>query len=318
MDHHARNLGMSALGLAFLSVAWTKEKLRGYAPDRLPKTDVEARIAYILNVFTALRRFLPDAVDLRGRDVLEVSPGASLGNGALFLAMGARSYHAIDVFGLAAGEDPAFYGLLLDRFAESQGSRAQARHAHGPQTDLGHADLAPADLAPADLARARACTAARDPGAFSYAVDRSFDIPALAQGRSFDLIVSCAAFEHYDDIAQAIGGLTRVARPGCAMAHIIDMQTHSRWIRAHDPNNIYRYPEALYRFFACPGQPNRKRPVDYIRGFAAAGWEDVRIVPSRTVPPELLGPSLQGLAAPFDAAAMDMAVLDGALTGRLA
>ncbi|HEV7440765.1 MAG TPA: hypothetical protein VGN94_14250 [Methylobacterium sp.] len=197
----------------------------------MPKTDVEARIAYILNVFTALRRFLPDAVDLRGRDVLEVSPGASLGNGALFLAMGARSYHAIDVFGLAAGEDPAFYGLLLDRFAESRGLRAQARHAqashaHGAQTDLGHADLAladlaladlaqtdlaqtdvaPADLAQTDLARARACTAARDPGAFSYAVDRSFDIPALAQGRSFDLIVSCAAFEHYDDIAQAIGG----------------------------------------------------------------------------------------------------------------
>ncbi|KAB1075272.1 methyltransferase domain-containing protein [Methylobacterium planeticum] len=299
MRDEARHLGMSVLGLAFLGVAWTKEQLRGYAPDRLPKTDAEGRIAYLLNVFASLRRFLPEGTDLRGRDVLEVSPGASRGNGALFLAMGARSYHAIDVFGLAAGEDPALYGRLLDRFGETADAPAGCA----------------ADFA-ADLARARALTAGGPSEAFSYAVGRSFDIPALADGRDFDLIVSCAAFEHYDDVPGAIAGLTRVARPGCVTAHIIDMQTHSRWIREHDPNNIYRYPEALYRVFACPGQPNRKRPVDYVRGFEAQGWRDVRFEPARTIAPALRKASLTGLAAPFDDPAMAMTVLDGALTAR--
>lgn len=284
-----RNLEMTILGLGFLGLAWGKNRLHGYTtPNRVATSDVEGKVAYLLDIFASLRRFLPPHVDLRGRDVLELSPGASRGNGVLFLALGARSYHAIDVFDLAGGEHPAFYDRLLDAFPE------------GRETD-----------------RERARTIARTPSApeFGYAVGRDFDIRRLAGGRSFDLIVSCAAFEHYDDPAQAIAGLTQVARPGCGTVHIIDLQTHSRWIRERDPNNIYRYPEPIYRLFRFPGQPNRQRPTDYVRSFEAEGWSDVRFVPSRTIDPALRGVSLRGLAAPF-AGRDDMSVLDGALTGR--
>jgi hypothetical protein len=220
MTYDLRNLEMIILGLGFLGLAWSKYRLRGYVtPNTVAKSDVEGKIAYLLDIFASLRRFMPPNFDLRGRDVLELSPGASRGNGALFLAMGARSYHAIDVFDLAASEDRDFYELLLDRFAEGTEE---------------------------DRERARAITSASDAGEFGYAVGRDFDIPRLAEGRTFDLIVSCAAFEHYDNVPGAVAGLTRVARPGCQTVHIIDLQTHSRWIREHDPNNIYRYPEAIY------------------------------------------------------------------------
>ncbi len=277
------------LGLGFLGLARGKNKLNGYAtPNGIAKSDPEGQIAYLLDIFAALRRFLPADFDLRGRDVLELSPGASRGLGVLFLALGARSYHAIDVFDLAGGEDPGFYTRLLDRFPEGR---------------------------TADRTRAHAFAGTPGLREFGYAVGRDFDIRRLADGRRFDLIVSCAAFEHYDSPASAIADLTGVARPGCQTVHIIDLQTHSRWIRQQDPNNIYRYPESLYRLFAFPGQPNRQRPADYVRDFEAEGWSDVRFVPSRTVEPALREASLSGLAVPF-AGRDDMAILDGALTAR--
>ncbi|MHC2467162.1 methyltransferase domain-containing protein [Bradyrhizobium embrapense] len=289
MTRALRQFEMTVLGLGFLGLAWSKAKLRGYAtPNAVSKSDVEGQIAYLLDIFGSLRRFMPPEFDLRGRDVLELSPGASRGNGVLFLAMGARSYHAIDVFNLAGDEDPVFYELLLDRFAGGT---------------------------EADRARARVVTSTPGAREFSYAVGPDFDIPGLAGGRTFDLIVSCAAFEHYDSVPDAVAGLTQVARPGCEAIHIIDLQTHSRWIREQDPNNIYRYPEAIYRLFRFPGQPNRLRPADYIAAFKAQAWGDVRFVPSRTVDPALRDISLAGLAAPF-AGQGDMIVLDGALTAR--
>ncbi|KRE15971.1 hypothetical protein ASE66_09300 [Bosea sp. Root483D1] len=284
-----RSLDMTILGLGFLGLAWGKSGLHGYAtPNRVATSDEAGKIAYLLDIFAALRRFMPPQFDLRGRDVLELSPGASRGNGVLFLALGARSYHAIDVFDLAGDEDPAFYERLLDCFSEGR---------------------------EADRERARAIARTASTREFGYAVGRDFDISRLAQGRSFDLIVSCAAFEHYDSPAEAIANLTRVARPGSESIHIIDLQTHSRWIRERDPNNIYRYPEAIYRLFRFPGQPNRQRPADYISSFSAEGWSDVRFVPSRTIDPALREASLRGLAAPF-AGRDDMSILDGALTAR--
>jgi hypothetical protein len=284
-----RSLEMKILGLGFLGLAWSKDRLRGYAtPNTVAKSDVAGQIAYLRDIFASLRRFMPPQFDLRGRDVLELSPGASRGNGVLFLAMGARSYHAIDVFDLAGDEDPAIYQMLLDGFPEG---------------------------IEADRERARTIACASGAREFGYAVGRDFDIPRLAEGRTFDLIVSCAAFEHYDSVADAVAGLTQVARPGCETIHIIDLQTHSRWIREHDPNNIYRYPEPIYRLFRFPGQPNRQRPADYVQAFKTLDWSDIRFVASRLIDPELREVSLRGLAAPF-AGQDDMIMLDGALTAR--
>lgn len=293
MTHALRNAAMYTVGLGFMALAWSKDKLTGYStPNTVSPDDLAGRVEYLNDVFDSLMRHLPKDFDLMGKDVLELCPGSSRGVGAIFLAHGARSYHAVDAFPLAARETAEFHELVLDCLPDGDARRE-------------------------DVERARAIVRARGgDGLFTYATARDFDVVALAGGRRFDLIVSCAAFEHYDDIEKTIADCTEVARPGCQSAHIVDFQTHSRWIREHDPNNIYRYPESLYRLFGFPGQPNRRRPRDYRRAFKANGWDEVTVARSRVVAPELIGPSTTGLAAPFDGPDMEMTMLDGVVLAR--
>jgi hypothetical protein len=57
------------------------------------------------------------------------------------------------------------------------------------------------------------------------------------------------------------------ARCGGHEARRQDRQTHSRWIREKDPNNIYRYARWFYRLFYSSGQLNRVRLAEYARFF---------------------------------------------------
>jgi SAM-dependent methyltransferase len=100
----------------------------------------------------------------------------------------------------------------------------------------------------------------------------------LGEGQ-FDVIVSNAAFEHFDDVPDVARQLARVVKSGGKLSVHIDLKTHSRWIRDKDPANIYRYPGWLYRLFYFPGQPNRVRPADYRQAFTDAGWKNVRTSP---------------------------------------
>lgn len=289
MRYFLRNGTMTALGLGILAAVWAKHRIRGYTkPNRVSADNEQERVDYVHDVVQSWLRFLPADVSLKGRDVLELGPGSSIATGALLLAHGARSYMAVDAFRLAEYE-PALHRAAVERFPEA--------------------------LAPEDVERALAL-AGQPSGDFAYRTDGGFDIGALCGDRRFDLMVSCAAFEHFTDIEDTIAVLTKVARPGAVGLHIVDFQTHSGWIRDRDPNNIYRFPAWLYRLFAFPGQPNRKRPVDYVRAFEKNGWTDVRIVPASVVGDDLAGPSTAGLAAPFDGPDQDMTILNGAIVAR--
>lgn len=100
----------------------------------------------------------------------------------------------------------------------------------------------------------------------------------LGEGQ-IDVVVSNAAFEHFDDVPDVARQLAKVVEPGGKLSVHIDLKTHSRWIRDKDPANIYRYPRWLYRIFHFPGQPNRLRPADYRQAFIDAGWKNVRTSP---------------------------------------
>lgn len=115
------------------------------------------------------------------------------------------------------------------------------------------------------------------PEKVQYIARRDFDLSAALTPESVDVIVSNAAFEHFDDFQTTAWQLARVVKPGGKLVAVIDLQTHSRWIREQDPNNIYRYPRWLYRAFYFPGQPNRLRPADYERALERAGWSNVMI-----------------------------------------
>ncbi len=285
MQDVLRNTAMQTLGLGVLTLVWAKHRLRGYTkPNTVADENWDGRHAYVQDVVESWSRFLPPGVAYKDRDVLELGPGSSLGTGALLLAHGARSYLAVDAFRLAGDEPASFFADTIDRF--------------------------PHPLAPEAVSRATALTGHSSP-LFDYRVEPDFDIAKAASGRKFDLIVSCAAFEHFDDIERTIADLSSVARRGCISLHIVDFQTHSRWIRERDPNNIYRFPAWLYRLLSFPGQPNRKRPVDYRRAFEANGWGDVRVLPAKSIADALVAPSVSGLAQPFDRPAMDMTMLNG-------
>lgn len=285
MNYAVRNFVIRTIGIVFLVLAWAKNRLRGYStPNLVQAEDVGGKVEYAVHTARAWRRYLPATVEIRGREVLELCPGSSLGTGVALLGMGASSYRAVDVFRLASTEDAALFDKVLNLLAQ--------------------------DHATADIERARSLVRSPD-GRFDYRVDRSFDIPALVDGRKFDLIVSCAAFEHYDDIDATIANISKVARTGCVATHIVDYQTHSRWVRERDPNNIYRYSEGLYRLFSFPGQPNRRRPLDYVRAFEANGWKNVRVVKAQTIAQADLARLTSGMASPFDRAEMQMDILAG-------
>jgi hypothetical protein len=104
--------------------------------------------------------------------------------------------------------------------------------------------------------------------------------------QSFDLILSHAAFEHLEDVAGTIEGITHVTRKGGLLVSEIDLQTHTRWIRRVDPLNIYRYRDAVYQAFSFSGIPNRVRPDGYMEALVKQGWRDIRFFPRRVLPPE--------------------------------
>lgn len=110
-----------------------------------------------------------------------------------------------------------------------------------------------------------------------YVAREDFDLARALEPESIDVVFSNAAFEHFDDVEATVRRLTRVVKPGGKLVAVIDLQTHSRWIRDKDPNNIYRYPRWLYRLFYFPGQPNRVRPAEYRSFFERNGWIDVSI-----------------------------------------
>jgi hypothetical protein len=92
------------------------------------------------------------------------------------------------------------------------------------------------------------------------------DRPAIAApDEAFDAFVSNATLEHIEDIPATFTWMASVAAPRALHVHVVDAQTHMRWVRSHDPWNILRYPPGLYRIaLSFPGSPNRMLVSDYV------------------------------------------------------
>ena len=289
MLHSVRNLFFKVVGALILFCVWAKHRLLGYRkPNTVSADDEEARIAYVHEVVQSWLKFLPADVSVEGRSVLELGPGSSLATGTLLLSQGAKSYLAVDAFPLAAHETEAFRQEALARLTSASDRSSAMPQASSAGT--GHD--------------------------FDYRVDAGFDIPAICRGQSFDLILSCAAFEHFDAIEKTIDGLSKVAKSGCVSLHIVDLQTHTNLIRERDPNNIYRFSSWFYRTLWFPGQPNRKRPSDYVRAFERNGWVDIKVIPAKEIDESLRPKLTSGLARSFMHDTADMHILDAVIISR--
>jgi SAM-dependent methyltransferase len=259
-----RNAFMYAAGIGFLGLAKAKNVLRGYtSPKTFQLSDTERCIAYDLKVveewLAQLKTYAGRDGLLRDKNVLELGPGSDLGVGLYLLAKGAAGYNACDVNDLMQQVPSSFYDRLIARIGAIEGT-------------------ADTELLQSQLALARTGSNSR----LRLAVRPDFDLVAEFGPASIDLVFSQAAFEHFDDVAKTVEQLSIVCKPGALIVAEIDLKTHSRWIRDKDPNNIYRYSNAVYNSFWFRGIPNRVRPYRYQAVFEAHGWVDVAIVPLET------------------------------------
>ena len=133
---------------------------------------------------------------------------------------------------------------------------------------------------------------------------------------SVDLIVSQAAFEHFDDLHRTIGQMSKLARPGAVLVCEIDLSTHTRWIRDRDPLNIYRYSDAFYNMLKFRGSPNRVRPQAYREMLSDAGWDDIQQYPLAVLDEDYLAGVQPSLARQFKDDASEMGSLSIALCAR--
>lgn len=297
----ARNGAYLLLGSLALLANKLRYTLRGYRDPRpFPSTEYDRAIAYDLGVVDAwmarLEAYLGQPYDLTGKTVLELGPGADLGVGLYFLAQGVARYCAADVNPLAATVPQEFYVQLVENLI-----------ARGT-VSAGRAD---------GLLEEPESTRAGRPKRLDYRCLADFDL--LAFGReSVDLIVSQAAFEHFEHFSDTARQMAAVARPGAFLVTEIDLNTHTRWLRDNDPHSIYRIPEWLYRLCHFPGIPNRLRPNDYVHALERAGWGDIVVTPITSVSDDYLNQVQDHLATPFRTPAADMSHVHVVLCARRA
>ncbi len=239
-------------GICFLLLARLKYLISGYTtPKPFSLHDVDRCIDYDVAIAS---RFLENLsrrgeASIHGKRILELGPGSDLGIGLILVAKGAASYVGFDRHNLASDVPQAFYERLSSRLS----------------IDL---------------------TALSD-GRVSYEARDDFDLTSAIEP-GIDIVFSNAAFEHFESVDLTVEKLSAISCPGALAAIEIDLQTHSRWIREVDPNNIYRYPAWMYRLFKYPGQPNRMRPEEYKQAFERHGWTDLALFPANRLGTRLL------------------------------
>lgn len=265
MSQRFHNAFYRVAGSGFLGLAWLKHTLRGYhTPRPFSVGDPERCIAYDWSVVeawnSALRDYCGEDEPFRDRDVLELGPGADLGVAGFLLALGADSYRAADIRPLLAALNQDFYAPLKRRAAHLTNLRDAAAI-----TD--------------ELSRAHIGQGQR----VQWTYRRDFDLDAMVPEDGVDVVVSQAAFEHFDDVRRTCWQLARAVRPNGVLVAEIDLMTHSRWIRDRDPLNIYRHSDKLYRLLHFRGIPNRLRPNEYVDALRVAGWVDIQVIPKESL-----------------------------------
>lgn len=289
------NLGYFWAGFAMLGLVKIKHKVQGYtSPKPFSIQEVDRCIDYDVRTVEQwlgyLAEYTGDSTYLTGRRVLELGPGSDLGVGLILLSEGAKKYTAVDANNLVASVPADFYRALFQRLKRK-------RNVSTLEDEL--------DL----LNTGR-------PDRLNYVSRGDFDLGAALGEDRVDIVFSQAAFEHFEDIHKTIGQLTSVTSDDAVVVMTVDLQTHSRWIRKVDPNNIYRYPHWLYRLFHFPGIPNRVRPQEYRVAFERNGWTDVSIRPLTSLPEERLRTIHPHLFRAFRDSHSDMGFLTMLLCAR--
>lgn len=254
------NLYYHLAGLVLLVLNKIRHTLQGYKnPRPFPATEIRRAIEYDYRVIKEwaeqLSEYSKNTISLKGQSILELGPGADLGVGLILLAKGAKKYHALDRHSLVYSAPKQFYQELFQGLEEARdGADVDTLRTQLEMTLNGNNDR------------------------LDYVVRKDFDVMTF-KGQDIDMVLSQAAFEHFNDIGQVFAKLGSVVRRGAVMVAEVDLQTHTRWIREADPLNIYRYSDFIYNLFKFPGSPTRVTPSEYKTLLQNNGWQNVQITP---------------------------------------
>ncbi len=246
------------VGAVFLIFSRIKYLLLGYTSPK--PLSIDDCIAYdnktvnlwlfYLALYTEKENYLAD------KNVLELGPGTGIGEGLRLLSKGAFRYNAVDVNRLVDDVPDFFYDRFLEYLKKSD-----------ENVDI-------------EYLRREVEKYAGDRGdKLNYICREDFDLVSPFGEETIDIVFSFAAFEHFDDVEETARQLSVICRPGAVLIAQIDLQTHTRWIRHIDPNNIYRFGESFYKFVHFRGIPNRVRPFRYKEIFTKWGWQNVKTAP---------------------------------------
>ena len=280
-----------SIGVLFLFLSKMKTCLKGYSnPKPIPNDDFKGcadyDIAVVNHWLKTLNLYTNSKFSVDGKIVLEIGPGTDLGVGLYLISKGIKRYHAIDVNDLMINDFDPFYDYFVERIENSY-----------PNLDL------------KELKK----TISEIKIGISKKIDRvikpDFDIESSFPKNSIDLVFSQATFEHFEKVSQAIGSMSMVVKSGGILVAEVDFQTHSRWIRNHDPLNIYRYSPSIYRMFKYDGMPNRVRPFEYKQYLENNGWRDIWITPLKTLDKTSLKTTIPNLHRTFRSENKEMGIL---------
>ncbi|MCP4976127.1 MAG: class I SAM-dependent methyltransferase [Maribacter sp.] len=257
-----RNKTHYLVGFVFLVLNKIRHKLQGYKSARGFSSDlIEKALAHDLSIITRWRDYLKKYTEttnndvFKGKKILELGPGADLGVGLLLLSEKAKSYSAIDVHNLVKATPPAFYEYLF-KYLEKSDIDTNIEELR-KQLDLTEGE--------------------RNEG-LNYHFRKDFDL-SLFPDMHFDLVVSNAAFQQFDNPVKTISQLSKIAKSGAKFIALIDLKTHTRYLKTKDPLNIYRYNDFIFKPLRFKGSPNRMRPYEYENALKSHGWKDIKIYP---------------------------------------
>lgn len=196
--------------------------------------------------------------------ILELGPGANLGQGMLFVATGAKKYSGLDLY-----MDPELYNV----------------HSYAAAYELLKL-AAPASvrLKASEIYSVREGRAVFNPDRMAYLHPRqSYDIP-LPEG-SLDFAFSHSVFEHISDPEKTVAALWKVLRRGGISAHHFDMRDHADFSK---PLAFLAVDEKTWRGNFAGERAymytNRKRLSDFVRMIEGTGFRILKVEPGEKVP----------------------------------
>ena len=252
-------------GIFFLALSKVRNLIIGYSsPKPFGNSEVDRCINYdiqvVINWLQHLEKYTKHSCFLENKNVLELGPGSDLGVGVYLLSKGCAQYNACDVNDLMKNTPENFYNVFLEKLRDD--------------TCIEKIKFLKQEINNLN---------SKTPSKLNYVVRDDFDLVDEFGEDEIDIVFSQAAFEHFDNIDITIAQISAVCKPGAVLIALIDLKTHSRWIRDKDPNNIYRYSDKLYEKFWIRGIPNRIRPYQYKEALIHFGWENISIIPTSII-----------------------------------